>query len=106
MHLLDFLQEKPPWKDTLNRDLLAIEILLRKSVRLQIFQQTSSAASMCFDIEFSDQAMQLQRWGLTHILPFFVCKATNLWSFFAREITSSCSTLLKERVEIVSEAMT
>ena len=58
-------------------------------------------------LEFSDQAMQLQRWGLTHILPFFRMQAWLRISrcFLLEEITSSCSSLLKERVEIVSEAM-
>ena len=51
--------------------------------------------------------MQLQRWGLTHILPFFRMQA---WLRISRcllleEITSTCSSLLKERVEIVAEAM-
>jgi DNA-binding MarR family transcriptional regulator len=58
-------------------------------------------------IDFSEQAIQLQRWGLTHILPFFRMQA---WLRISRtlileEIASLSRASLMDRVDVVSEAI-
>lgn len=58
-------------------------------------------------IDFSEQATQLQRWGLTHVLPFFRIQA---WVRISRtlileEIASLSRTYLMERADAVSEAI-
>jgi hypothetical protein len=58
-------------------------------------------------IDFSEQAMQLQRWGLTHILPFFRMQA---WLRISRtllleDIAKLSKIMLSERLFVVREAI-